>query len=61
MLRRLNLFTQLFLLSIILTALALPLVAQTLTTAARLKELDEYSAKAGVDWKVPVSGSDCKR
>ncbi|MBA3255394.1 MAG: serine hydrolase [Pyrinomonadaceae bacterium] len=53
MLRRLNPFTQSFLLAIILAVLALPLVAQTPTTAARLKEIDEYSARAGVDWKVP--------
>lgn len=53
MLRRLNLFTRSFLLAIILAVLALPLVAQTRTTDARLKEIDEYSAQAGVDWKVP--------
>ena len=53
MLRRLNLFTRSFLLAIILPVLALPLVAQTPTTAARLKEIDGYAAQAGVDWKVP--------
>ena len=53
MLRRLNRFIQLFLLAIILAVLAFPLVAQTSTTAARLKEIDDYSAHAGVDWKVP--------
>ena len=53
MLPRMNRFTQSFLLAIILVVLAYPLAAQTPTTAARLKEIDEYSAKAGVDWKVP--------
>ncbi len=46
-------FTQVFLLAIVLPVLALPLVAQTRTTDARLKEIDEYSARAGVAWKVP--------
>ena len=53
MLPRPNRFTQSFLLAITLAVLAYPLVAQTPTTAARLKQIDEYSAKAGVDWKVP--------
>jgi CubicO group peptidase (beta-lactamase class C family) len=53
MLSRLNRFSQSFLLAVMLAVLAYPLAAQTPTTAARLKEIDEYSAKAGVDWKVP--------
>jgi CubicO group peptidase (beta-lactamase class C family) len=51
--RRRNLFAQTFLLAIILPVLALQLVAQTPSTVARLKEIDAYSAQAGVDWKVP--------
>ncbi|MCM3871089.1 MAG: serine hydrolase [Pyrinomonadaceae bacterium] len=53
MLPRINRFTQSFLLATILTVAALPLAGQTPTTTARLKEIDEYSAKAGLDWKVP--------
>jgi CubicO group peptidase (beta-lactamase class C family) len=53
MLRRSRYFAQWFLLAIFLAVVALPLVAQTATSAARLKEIDEYSAKAGADWKVP--------
>ncbi|CAN5767879.1 serine hydrolase [soil metagenome] len=53
MLLRPNRFRQSFLMAIILSALALSTVAQTSTTDARLKEIDEYSARAGVDWKVP--------
>lgn len=48
-----NRFTQSFLLATILTVLTLPLAAQTPTNSARLKEIDEYSAKAGIDWKAP--------
>src|SRR5688500_2958651 len=53
MLPRPNRFRQSLLLAIIQAIIALPLVAQTPTTAARLKEIDEYSARAGADWKVP--------
>lgn len=48
-----NRFTKSFLLATILAVLSLPLAAQTPTNPALLKEIDEYSAKAGVDWKVP--------
>lgn len=53
MLPRRNRFTQLFLLAIILPVLALPLTAQTSITPTRLKEIDDYSARAGVAWQVP--------
>ena len=53
MLRRLNSLAQIFLLAITLAIFALPTIAQTSSTTARLKDIDEYSAKAGVDWKVP--------
>jgi CubicO group peptidase (beta-lactamase class C family) len=53
MLPRPNRFIQSFLLVFSLAVISFPLAAQTPTTAARLKELDEYSAKAGVAWKVP--------
>ena len=47
------LFKRLFLLAFLLHLLPLPLVGQSRTTDARLKEIDEYSARAGVAWKVP--------
>ncbi|MFN2512234.1 MAG: serine hydrolase [Pyrinomonadaceae bacterium] len=53
MLLRPNRFTKAFLLAFVFQLLALPLVAQVRTTDARLKEIDEYSARAGVAWKVP--------
>jgi CubicO group peptidase (beta-lactamase class C family) len=50
---RTNRILQSFLLALTLTVLASSLIAQTSTTAARVKEIDEYAAKAGFDWKVP--------
>lgn len=53
MLRRPKLSVQTLLVTFVLFLSYLSLVAQTQTTAARLKEIDRYAAKAGHDWKVP--------
>ncbi|HEX8651504.1 MAG TPA: serine hydrolase [Pyrinomonadaceae bacterium] len=41
------------LLFLLLFIAPLSLIAQTASTEARLKEIDEYALKAGQDWKVP--------
>jgi len=53
MLRRRHSLSQSILLLFILAVVAIPTLAQATTTSARLKEIDEYSTKAGADWKVP--------
>jgi CubicO group peptidase (beta-lactamase class C family) len=46
-------YARLACLALFLLMCATPLLAQTQTTEARLKEIDEYAAKARSDWKVP--------
>jgi CubicO group peptidase (beta-lactamase class C family) len=42
-----------FVLTTILLVCAVQVVAQPPATAARLRQIDEYSARAGAEWKVP--------
>ncbi|MGI9166945.1 MAG: serine hydrolase, partial [Pyrinomonadaceae bacterium] len=53
MLRRPKLAVQALLVTLVLLLPYLSLVAQTQTTAARLKEIDRYAAKTRHDWNVP--------